>query len=104
MKPLTAFSRKVLILAMLNGMFGFVLHQNVLMAQVPDCTGTLMYGIWNDSISSTVNKASEIRSINYLTGATGPLVGGTTYLIKMNGSGGPYYGSAGLGLDPVNKI
>ena len=72
-------------------------------AQVPDCTGGLMYGIWNDSIGSSAATASQIRSINYTTGAVGPLVGGTGYLIQKAGSGGPYYGSAGLALDPVFK-
>ncbi len=73
------------------------------MAQLPDCTGTLMYGIWNDSIRSTNNVPSEIRSINFTTGAVGGLVSGGTILISKAGSGGPYYGSAGLGLDPIFK-
>ena len=102
MKTLTAFRRKVLILMMLFGLMGLALKQNALMAQ-PDCTGTLMYGIWNDSIRSTNNVPSEIRSINYTTGAVGGLLGGTTVLISKAGSGGPYYGSAGLGLDPIFK-
>jgi len=62
-----------------------------------------MYGLWNDSIGSSAATASQIRSVNYTTGAVGPLVGGTGYLIQKNGSGGPYYGSAALGLDPVYK-
>src|SRR5262245_38178651 len=103
MKTLTAFRRKVLILMMLFGLIGVALKQDMAAAQTPDCTGTVMYGIWNDSIGSTTNTPSEIRSINYTTGAVGPLVGGTTILISKAGSGGPYYGSAGLGLDPVFK-
>ena len=103
MKTLTAFRRKVLILMAAFGLMGSALKQNALMAQLPDCTGTFMYGIWNDSIRSTNNVPSEIRSINFTTGAVGGLVGGTTILISKSGSGGPYYGSAGLGLDPIFK-
>jgi hypothetical protein len=75
-------------------------------AQLPDCSsGTVMYGIFNDSISSTstANPQSQIRSINYATGAIGPLMGGTTYLISRVISGTTYYGSAGLGVDFITN-
>ena len=98
---LTAFRRKTLILLLLFAVMGLALKQNRLMAQI-DCAGTLMYGIWNDSIGSTTNTPSEIRSINYVTGAVSGLVGGTTYLISRTQSGNTFYGSAGLGLDPIN--
>ena len=99
---LTAFRRKTLILLLLFTVMGLALKQNTLMAQI-DCAGTLMYGIWNDSINSTNNTPSEIRSINYVTGAVGPLVGGMTYTITRTQGTNTFYGSAGLGLDPINK-
>jgi|GEM_PF-1618405 len=75
-------------------------------AQIPDCTtGTVMYAIFNDSIGSTsgVNKSSEIRPVNYTTGAIGALMGGQKWLITKTLSGTPYYGSAGTGVDVVTK-
>jgi len=103
MKTLTAFRRKVLMLLMIFSIGGFALKQSSLMAQVPDCAGTFMYGLWNDSLGSGSSTPSEIRPINYLTGAVGARVGGTTYVISKTVSGTTYYGSAGLALDPVNK-
>ncbi len=68
-------------------------------AQLPDCaSGTVMYGIFNDSLGSGVASPSEIRSVNYATGAIGPLMGGVPYLIKTS-SGTAYYGSAALAVD-----
>jgi len=103
MKTLTALLKKTLILMLLFAVTGLTLKQNSTVAQVPDCSGAMMYALFNDSTGSGTNAPSQIRSVNYVTGATGPLVGGVTYLIQKAGSGGPYYGSAGLGLDPVNK-
>ncbi len=103
MKTLTALLKKTLILLLLFAVTGLALKQNSTVAQVPDCTGTVMYALFNDSTGSGTNAPSEIRSVNYVTGAVGPLVGGVTYLIQKAGAGGPYYGSAGLALDPVNK-
>ena len=75
-------------------------------AQLPDCSsGTVMYAIFNDSIGSTsaINPQSEIRAVNYATGAVGPLMGGTKYLISKTISGTTYYGSAGLGVDFITN-
>src|SRR4051812_14210811 len=99
MKTLTAFRRKVLILMILFGGLGLALKQQTAAAQVPDCLGTLMYAVWNDSIGSSVSAPSEIRSINYTTGAVGPLVGGVKYTISKSG----FFGTAGLALDPIFK-
>jgi hypothetical protein len=72
-------------------------------AQLPDCSsGTVMYGIFNDSLGSGVNSPSEIRSVNYATGAIGPLMGGTSFTIKTS-SGSAFYGSAALGVDIITN-
>jgi hypothetical protein len=97
---LTAFRRKTLFLMLLFAVLGTVMNQNQTAAQVPDCSGTVMYGLWNDSIGSTTNTPSQIRAIDYVTGAVGPQMGGP-YLIQTSTGGTTYYGSAGLGLDPV---
>ncbi len=90
-------------MAVLGSVLSQALFNNAL-GQAPDCaSGTVMYGLFNDSTGSTTNKPSEIRAINYVTGAVGPLMGGTTYLIQKAGAGGPYYGSAGMGLDAITQ-
>jgi Secretion system C-terminal sorting domain len=101
MKTLTARIRKVLFLMFLIGSMGLVLNQNTTNAQAPDCaSGTVMYALFNDSTGSGTNAPSEIRSVNYTTGAVGPLMGGTSYLIQKT-SGSTFYGSAGMGLDAL---
>ena len=76
----------------------------VTQAQLPDCSsGTVMYGIWNDSLGSSVARPSEIRSINYTTGAVGPLMGGTTFMISKTFGSSVYYGSAALGVDLITN-
>ncbi len=95
--------RPVLVLVLL-----LVTTFNVTHAQLADCSsGTIMYSIWNDSTGSLAAKPSEIRSINYATGAVGPLMGlipGTsTYTIKKTISGTTYYGSAALAVDGITK-
>ena len=88
-------------MAVLGSILSQALFSNAL-GQAPDCTtGTVMYALFNDSTGSLTNAPSEIRSVNYTTGAVGPLMGGTTYLIQKAGGGGPYYGSAGMGLDAL---
>ncbi len=73
-------------------------------AQLPDCaTGTVMYSIWNDSTGSTTNKPSEIRPVNYATGAIGGLMGGTTFLISKKIGATFYYGSAAIAVDGVTQ-
>ncbi len=75
-------------------------------AQVPDCSsGTVMYGVFNDVGGSGVNAPSEIRSINYLTGAIGAQMGSTSYMIrKRRTSSDPYfYGSSSLGVDFITN-
>ncbi len=72
----------------------------VAVAQLPDCaSGNFMYIIYNDSASA--NKPSEIRPVNYSTGAVGALMGGTGYLLKKTIGGTSYYGSSSLGLDGI---
>jgi hypothetical protein len=74
--------------------------------QIPDCSsGTVMYGIWNDSIRSTsaVNPNSEIRPVNYATGAIGGLMGGIKFGISKVLNGVTYRGSAGLGVDIITN-
>jgi len=69
-------------------------------AQLPDCSsGTVMYSIWNDSLGSSVAVPSQIRSVNYTTGAVGPLMGGTSFMISKTYGSSTYYGSAALGVD-----
>jgi hypothetical protein len=58
-----------------------------------------MYIIYNDSLSA--NKVSEIRPVNYATGAVGALMGGTGYLLKRTIGVTTYYGSSSLGLDGI---
>lgn len=73
-------------------------------AQLPDCSsGTVMYGIFNDSLGSGVASPSEIRSINYTTGAIGPLMGGTGFMIAKTVSGTTIYGSAALAVDIITN-
>lgn len=75
-------------------------------AQLPDCvSGTVMYAAFNDSIGSTAANPSEIRAVNYATGAVGPLMGGTTYTIRRRhtASGVWYYGTSSLGVDVVTN-
>ena len=90
MKALNQSSLKMVIPIMM--IMGSILTQarfNQALAQAPDCaTGTVMYSIFNDSTGSTTNKPSEIRAVNYATGAVGPLMGGVKYLIQKAGPGG----------------
>ena len=77
---------------------------NLANAQAADClTGTVMYSIWNDSMGSSINNPSEIRSVNYATGAIGGLMGGTTFLFSKKLGGVFYYGSAALAVDGITK-
>jgi hypothetical protein len=95
---LTSTKRAIRIL-----MVGSVLSQATIErvhAQSADCSsGTVMYAIFNDSTGSGTNAPSEIRPVNYATGAVGALMGGVSYLIKK----GSFYGSASLGVDPITK-
>ena len=73
-------------------------------AQLADCaSGTVFYSIWNDSTGSLAAKPSEIRSVNYATGAVGPLMGGVTFTFNKTLSGSTYYGSASLAVDGITK-
>ncbi len=85
---------------------GSVLSQamfNQAKAQAPDCSsGTVMYALFNDSTGSGTNAPSEIRPVNYATGAVGGLLGGT-YLISKTQGANTYYGSAGMGLDAITR-
>jgi Secretion system C-terminal sorting domain len=76
----------------------------VSVAQLADCsTGTVFYSIWNDSTGSLAAKPSEIRPVNYTTGAVGALMGGVTFIFSKTLSGTTYYGSASLAVDGITK-
>ncbi len=79
-------------------------------AQPPDCvSGNIAYTVFNDSITSSwssVLDSMELRSVNLLTGAVGPLMGGHRYWVrKYDGSGSMatnsnyIYGSSALAVD-----
>ena len=77
---------------------------SVAQVALADCTtGTVMYSIWNDSTGSLAVKPSEIRSVNYATGAVGPLMGGVQFTISKVIGVKTYYGSAALAVDGVTK-
>lgn len=84
----------------LNQFLLLILISNVTLGQLPDCaSGNSMYIIYNDSLSG--NKVSEIRPVNYATGAVGALMGSTGYTLKRTISGTTYYGSSSLGVDGI---
>src|SRR2546421_9153334 len=96
---LTTSLRKTIAVMMMVGGVLLVANLNVAMAQLPDCaSGTVMYAIFNDSTGSSTNAPSQIRSVNYATGAVGPIMG-AAFTIKK----GTFYGSAALAIDPVTK-
>ena len=105
MKALTKSSLKNI--AMVMAMFGSILSISLLnpaKGQAPDCaTGTVMYALFNDSTGSGTNAPSEIRPVNYATGAVGGLMGGVKYLIQKVSGASTFYGSAGMGLDPITR-
>ncbi len=73
-------------------------------AQLPDCTsGMVMYGAFSNV--STTQDSTEIRPINYTTGAIGGLMGVRRYYIRRRlSSGNPYiYGTAALGVDLITN-
>lgn len=75
---------------------------NNAIAQLPDCSsGTVMYGVFSQA--STVNDSTHIRSVNYATGAIGPLMGGMRYMIRKTIGASTYYGSAAMGLDVLTN-
>lgn len=80
-------------------------------AQMPDCiSGTVMYGVFSPLNATPGNDSTEIRSIDFSTGAIGPLMGGKRYYIaKTLGvlskkfSGVKFYGSSAMALSPVTN-
>ena len=71
-------------------------------AQLPDCTtGTVMYGVFNQP--SNISDSTEFRSINFSTGAIGPLMGGRRFWIRRVNGSTTYYGSSAMGLDPLTN-
>ena len=78
-------------------------------AQPPDCvSGIVAYTIFNDSITSSwssILDSTEIRPVNLLTGAVGPLVGGKRYWVRKYRGGSVatnssyIYGSSALAVD-----
>src|ERR1700730_10259153 len=90
----TANCRKIIMLMLM-----VVTILNTAIAQLPDCaSGNVMYAIFNDSTGSGAAKPSEIRSVNYATGAVGPAMGGAFTINR-----GAFYGSAAVGIDPITK-
>lgn len=75
-------------------------------AQMPDCiSGTVMYGVFSPINPTAGNDSTEIRSIDFSTGAIGPLMGGKRYrIIKHLGAspGQDFYGSSAMALSPIN--
>jgi hypothetical protein len=83
-----------------------MMASRVAYGQLPDCTtGNVMYAIFNDSTGSSAAVNSQIRSVNYTTGAVGPLMGGTSFQIRRqhHSNGDWYYGSSGLGVDVITN-
>ena len=91
--------RKIItMMIMLCGLIG----ANNAIAQLPDCSsGTVMYGVFSQA--SGVNDSTHIRSVNYTTGAIGPLMGGMRYMIRKTIGSSTYYGSAAMGLDALTN-
>ena len=72
--------------------------------QLPDCTsGNVMYGVFTNIAGSTTADSTEIRSINYTTGAAGPLIGGKRYWIRKQIGTTWYYGTSSMGVSLVNN-
>ena len=73
-------------------------------SQLPDCTsGNVMYGVFTNIAGSTTADSTEIRSINYTTGAAGPLIGGKRYWIRKQIGTTWYYGTSSMGVSLVNN-
>jgi len=73
-------------------------------AQIPDCSsGTVMYGVFTNLNGSGFNDSTEIRPINYATGAVGALVGNTKYHIFRNIGGTNFYGASAMGVDGLTN-
>lgn len=106
------WSRRIYILLVIP----LLLNEIVSHAQMPDCiTGTVMYGVFSpivrtDSFPTAGKDSTEIRSINFATGAVGPLMGGRRYYIRRNPAGGTtfdryFYGASAMALDgPAGKF
>ncbi len=101
MKKKIGFTRKAIARILAICSF-FTVIQEMTTAQVPDCvTGTVMYGVFNQA--SNISDSTEFRSINFSTGAIGPLMGGRRFWIRRVNGGTTYYGSSAMGLDPITN-
>jgi hypothetical protein len=88
-----------------------LLKPDISRAQMPDCiSGTVMYGVFSPVVPASPafptpgKDSTEIRSINFATGAVGPLMGGRRYYIRRNPGGGTsassyFYGASAMALD-----
>lgn len=77
---------------------------NSAIAQIPDClSGTVMYGVFTNLNGSGFNDSTEIRPIDYATGAVGPLVGNRKYHIFRNIGGTNFYGASAMGVDGLTN-
>jgi len=76
---------------------------NLSKAQAPDCiTGTVMYGIFTNVGGSGTADSTDIRPINYSTGAVGNLMGNKRYWIRKQIGGTWFYGASAMGLNPTS--
>lgn len=74
------------------------------LAQLPDClTGNVMYGVFTPTAPAVNADSTEIRSINYTTGAVGGLMGGKRYYIVRNFGGSNFYGSSAMAMSCVTS-
>jgi len=84
-----------------------LINGKIAIAQLPDCSaGISMYGLFTNVAGSGTADSTEIRSINYSTGAVGPLMGGKRYWIRKLYATGPdryYYSSSALGVDLITN-
>src|SRR5690242_19493522 len=103
MKKKIVFTRKTIARILVVCSFCTAI-QELTVAQLPDCTtGTVMYGVFHQL--STVQDSTELRSINFSTGAIGPLMGGRRFWIRKwnTSASNSSYGSSAMGLDPITN-
>ncbi len=75
---------------------------NPVKAQAAVCDGTTMYAIFNDSTNALQNTPSQIYPVSFATGALGTALTTSGFITLKKTSGGTtYYGSASLGVDPI---
>jgi len=92
---------KIIVMIFISSFLGTL---NKAYAQLPDCiTGTVMYAAFSPVAPTVGNDSTEIRSVNYATGAIGPLMGGRRYYIQKTPGTTTFYGSSAMGVSPVTS-